>query len=119
MSISDEIQKFIWEVLSSVQTPLIVLWLYVNSSNMCISVGSQPRLKQSGSLHFTGAFQNKIIVCFENKVGAAATAKELTNTFPSRIAHKKGRNGTIPAACHMLLALLQRTRFLSIGEKCS
>ena len=32
-----EIQKFIWEVLSSVQTPLIVLGLYVNSSNMYLS----------------------------------------------------------------------------------
>ena len=37
MSSSDEIQKFIWEVLSSVQTPLIVLGLYVNSSNMYLS----------------------------------------------------------------------------------
>ena len=89
---------------------------------ICISVDSQPRLKQSGSLHFTGAFQKKIIVCFENKVGTAATAKGLTNTLPSRIAHKKrkkGRNRTIPAACHVLLALLQRTRFISIGVKCS
>ena len=37
MSSSDEIQKFIWEVLPSMQTPLIVIGLYVNSSNMYLS----------------------------------------------------------------------------------
>ena len=38
---------------------------------------------------------------FENKVGAAATAKGLKNMFPARIAHQKGRNKTI-SMTHML-----------------
>ena len=37
ISSSDEIQKFIWEVLSSVQTPLIIIGLYANRSNMYLS----------------------------------------------------------------------------------
>ena len=104
MSSSDEIQKFIWEELSSVQTTLIITGLYVNISNMYLS---------RESAWFTS--KRKSLCVLRTKL---EQQQGLTNTILTRIAHKKrkkDRNGTIPATCQVLLALVQRTHFLSIG----